>query len=67
MQAEFVSEKLHELSNKIAGLSARMGFSTFCTFKAINHIIYLVKNCFHEVGMTIALHQAVVKGIRVLV
>ena len=62
-----VSEKLHELSNKIAGSQSGWVSVNSVSFKAINHIIYLIKNSFHEEGMTIALQQAVVKGIRILV
>jgi hypothetical protein len=61
MKAEFVSEKLHELSNKTAGSQSGWVSVNSVSFTAINHIIYLIKNCFHEVGMTIALHQAVLK------
>jgi len=61
MKAEFVSEKLHELSNKTAGSQPGWVPVNSVSFKAINHIIYLIKTCFHEEGMKIALYQAVLK------
>jgi hypothetical protein len=67
MQAEFVSEKLHVLSNKIVGSQLGLVSVNSVSFTAINHIIYLIKNCFHEVGMTIALPQAVIEGLHILV